>query len=821
VGIRGGHLSESTPRVGPGSVIGNGLRLTEQLGSGGWSTVYSGTLQGGTPAAVKVLARDKRGDPEAEARFLQEARVLSELDHLGFCRCIASGRDLKTGAAYIVMEQLHGEDLASLSTTEGPLPVADVVDWFEQAAGALAHAHGRGFVHRDLKPSNLFLHHGRRLVVLDLGVVRVNDADEAQLTGPGHILGTPLYMAPEQASGQHTDHLADVWAMGMVAVQLLTGTPYWGIRPVAQILADVVRAPLAPPSLRWPGLPRAFDRWFFRACARAPDRRFPSMLDAARALRSALDTDGAGVTTLDDMTNPPLEAHNPLLPVPPNPLVGREDERRALTELLLDPSVRLVTLLGVGGTGKTRLAIALAHELASMGFDGVYFVDLSRIGDPGAVAETFAQVLGVGEGDNRSDAHRVADFLAVRTCLLVVDNLEHVVDAGAAFLDQLCRRADGLTVLATSRVALDLSAEHRFPLMPLALPIAGADLKTQMRCTAMRLLLDRIEAVRPSFRAAEGDLPALMELAHRVEGLPLALELVASRVRLMPPSDVLLQYGDRLNSLGGPRDLPERQRTMNAVFDGSYAQLPADAQVGFRRLACIPGAFDLELAETVVGPGIDVLTSLAVLVDHSLLRPVGGGARWSMLMPLREFGRARLDKLGERGSAEARLVAAAVCIAEEAGRGLRSDGAVHWLARLDRQRAVLRAAIEMAITHGDGLSACRLCGTLVRYWYLRGLYQSGRHCLRRALALHTGEDAARAWALFGAGRLAMLQCDYADAKSQLEAATTLFERLDLAEGVALTTQGLGSIARELADYPTAMRLHQACLDVAHVLPRWA
>jgi predicted ATPase/class 3 adenylate cyclase len=451
--------------------------------------------------------------------------------------------------------------------------------------------------------------------------------------------------------------------------------------------------------------------------------------------------------------------------------VGRSHEIADVEELL--SSTRLLTLTGPGGTGKTRLAVRVAWERLDRHRDGVTFVDLSAVTDPNLLLPEIARALRVREDLGRDLAEAVREHLRERELLLVMDNLEQVVE-GSEVVGMLLDAASGLTVLATSRIPLRLSGEQEYGLPPLALPEGErtADVEYLRTCESVQLFLDRASAVRPGLRITDESAPALARIVSRLDGLPLALELAGSRMRVLGLEELADRLEQRLPLLrGGARDAPERQRTLEGTIAWSHDLLGGEDRRLFAQLSVFSGGWTLEAAEAVCGDDVDVLEGLGSLVDASLVRRAelpDGAVRFSMLETIREFAIARFAAADddERDALDRRHAAFFLRLAEEAERHLTGGAQVVWLATLDRELDNIRVALERAERADDAGRAetgLLMAAAIWRYWSQRGRMPEGRAHLERLLARPTTQrrGAARSRGLGALGSLAYWQSDRA------------------------------------------------------------
>jgi non-specific serine/threonine protein kinase len=527
-----------------------------------------------------------------------------------------------------------------------------------------------------------------------------------------------------------------------------------------------------------------------------------------------------------------------ILPAPLSRFIGREREVAAVSELLRQDDTRLVTLIGPGGVGKTRLALRVAEVVADEFRSGVVFVPLAAVGGPALVLSTIARALEVREAPDRSLIEVLVATLANRHLLLVLDNIEHVLEAASSLAD-LLQHCPGLTLLVTSREPLHLSGEHRFPLSPLALPGTGDVPEPERLSTfeAIAFFLDRARQVQPGFALNARNAAIVHEICRRLEGLPLALELAAPWLRALSPTALLARLERRLPLLtGGSLDHPVRLRTMRDAIAWSYDLLAADEQRLLRRLAVFSGEFTLDAAEWVgevnredprgAGLGTEpsspdsnrTLALLAALVDKSLLQvdqAEVGEHRFLLLETVREFALERLATSGEEETLREAHASHYLALAETAARDAGGAGDSGWMRRLTSERANLRAAVDWLEATDHAGATLQITGALWHYWYRLGDLAEGRNRLERALAAAPPDvdPVIRARALRGAGVLAWQNADYGRSRERLEAALVAFRALGDQTGIAWCLNSLGCLCATLSDADQAETYLTEALEI--------
>ena len=478
------------------------------------------------------------------------------------------------------------------------------------------------------------------------------------------------------------------------------------------------------------------------------------------------------------------------LPAQLTSFVGREQEIGTLRRLLHQPDVRLVTITGPGGVGKTSLASQIAHDVDDAFQDGIFFISLAPISDPTLMIPTIARFLGVTESPDRLLLESLKDFMRDKQALLLLDNLEQIISA-APLLTELLEACVELRMLATSREALRLRGEHEFPLSSLGLPDQPS-LEIMSGSPSIALFLQRVQEIQPDFRLTADNASAIAEICARLDGLPLAIELAAARIKLLPPKTMLARLQESSLQLltSGARDLPTRQQTLRNTIQWSYDLLNVDEQQAFRWLSIFVGGSTLEAALAVLelSTSLDVLDSL---VSKSILRQVesNGTSRLTMLETIREFALEQLSRAHEIGSAQRVHADYYLSFAEKAATELTGADQKTWLQSLDREQNNLRAALHWAIEHRELEITQRIAGALQPFWLRRGHWSEGRRWLEDSLAMESHSppnQVARANALYGAGMLARFQGDFARARMLCEQSLEIYRALADQTGVLKT-----------------------------------
>ncbi|MDQ2927680.1 MAG: tetratricopeptide repeat protein [Caldimonas sp.] len=542
-----------------------------------------------------------------------------------------------------------------------------------------------------------------------------------------------------------------------------------------------------------------------------PDASFVPPSDVEKAHR---------VVWMGDWWLPVNEIANNL-PHQATSFIGRERELAEVKNLL--GASRLLTLLGMGGLGKTRLSLQTAAEQIHHFPDGVWFLDLAPISDPALIVSETAQVLGVREEPDRPMLQTLCSHLKNHRALLIMDNCEHLIKASAQMASAILKVAPHVRILASSREPLRAPGEQCYPVLPLTVPARGDGIEALSRSTAVRLFVDRAQLHKPGFTLNEREAPMVAELVARLEGIPLALELAAARIRALSIADINARLKDRYKLLtGGSRVLQERQQTLRALVDWSYELLEPHEQIALDRLGVFVGGFDLAAAEAVCGgeplASEDVLDLLGSLIEKSLvmLEERDDGARYLMLETIREYAREKLARRDDAAAAATRHCDHYFAMAKSANKGLQGPQQADWLWKVEVELDNVRSAIALSLAGGvDPIVAVKFAVAMQGFWILRGYSTEGRKLVQSALALPAiqASPVAHAWALYVGAALAESQSDHAEARKMLETCLELRRAQGNEVDIAATLSTLSMARLQAGDAVEAAASESEALQI--------
>ena len=842
---RGGTLPE---KIGAYEVV-------SELGRGGMGVVYLARdprLE--RPVALKVLSPELSRNREWSARFTREARLLASLNHPNIA--IIHSLESDGGVDFLTMELISGRSLEDVLRS-GPLTIPDALSIGRQIARGLEAAHDAGVIHRDLKPLNVMVTPESHAKVLDFGLatravtsLQVDAASAAaSLEDAIHLLaqedaatvvsdariasdsghqssastgaGTPGYMSPEQIRGREVDSRTDVWAFGCVLYECLSGTRVFGGRSNEERVRASLDGPLDLAML--PARTPPAIRELIRSCLER-DRagRLTSIAEARQILETALAqrswesaADRGELGAVAERGDTP---HN--LPHEVSPFVGRRREIARILDAL--EHARLVTLTGIGGGGKTRLATRIGKESLSRFPEGVWMVELAPTTEDADLARAVAQVLGVAEAPGRSLTEGIVARVANGSLLLILDNCEHVIEGAAKLARALLASTPEIKILATSRELLGLSGESSVQVPPLELAARGSlSFEALASNEAVELFAQRATQVRSDFALRPENIEDVAEICRRLEGIPLAIELAAARTKVLPLGEISRRLDDRFRLLKGTSRaaLPHHQ-TLEALIEWSHAHLTENEQRLFRRLSLFRGGWTLEAAEAVCADEaleewevVDVLTRL---IDKSLVVFNAGGGeamarspagstsvpRYRMLETVREFAQARSQESPDGPETEGRFQSYFTKLVEASAAELTGPMQGEWLARIDADLDNVRAATNRALAGADSQQALHLTSSMLRYRLIRGHWREGRETLERAIAMPGAQEPTQflGFALNSLGTFCYQLHALDDAKAHYRRAVDLLLALGRIDKVSAPLMNLGNVHRMRGDF---------------------
>ena len=764
-----------------------GLADADEIGRGGFGIVYRCTETAlDRVVAVKVLTGELDADRQ---RFIREQRAMGRLsDHPNIVAVLRVG-ETESGQPFLVMEYHNRGSLDNRIRRHGPLPLQEVLRLGIKMAGALQTAHLIGVLHRDVKPGNILLTDYGEPALTDFGIAHIPGGFT---TASSTFTGSPAFTAPEVLGGEAPTTASDVYGLGATLFCALTGHAAFERRSGEQVVTQFLRiASEAAPDLRDSAVPADVAAAVASAMSR-DQRDRPSVVELGEELQQIQRNHGFPVDQMalrvPPYTQTPAESvgserASGNLPLDLTSFVGRSNDLRRLKEMLARS--RLATLTGIGGVGKTRLALRAAAEVRTKFRDGAWLVTLDELRDPSLLIDVVAAALGLRDKPGRPLRDVVIEFLSSRELLLVLDNCEQVIDAVATFVESVLRRCANVQILATSREPLAVAGESVLPLLPLACPDVESEptLHGLSGYDAVALFADRAAAAVPGFELNQENKDIVARICARLDGLPLGIELATARLKAMTPKQILDRLSTRYTLLSsGRRHAPARQRNLSWSIAWSYDLCTAAERQLWERLSVFAGSFELDAAEDICGTGLDadqLVDLLSSLVDKSILVRIGAGGvvRFRLLQTLRAFGLEKIEQTSGYHELRQRHHDWYHKLVVGAEAEWFSPRQLWWFHRVEAELPNLREALDFSLSQG-GVTALQTAAALVPFWTTRGLFSEGRRLLDRALRDAPPDDTTgRAKALYAATILAAVLGDMSAARARVAEARALVEQL--------------------------------------------
>ncbi len=705
------------------------------IGQGGMGTVFMGhDTSTHEPVAVKELKREIiQHDPDIVRRFEMEGEALRRLNHPNIVKMLAA--EACDDTHYLVMEYVAGGSLRDILNNENNLSIQRILYIALDLADALTRAHRLKILHRDIKPANVLIAEDGTPRLTDFGMARVQDV---HVTQSGMIVGTLSYLSPEALHGEDIDDRSDIWAFGVMLFEMLTGErPFPETNPGALITSIMTKAVPDLETLR-PDAPTALVDLVYRMLKKDVHARIPSVRLIGAELESIIrgdtssiqpvasaDTDGRFITptptTASSQVRQSKIVASSNIPQPPTAFVGREAELSELATLINDESIRLITLLGTGGIGKTRIAIETASRHQTEFRDGIYYVPLAPLTTPDHIVTTIADNINFTFGGSDSPTDELLSYLVEKNMLLVLDNFEHLSES-AGLLADMIEAAPRLTILVTSRERLRLRGEHIFEIDGMILPRRNVDVGQLQEYPATQLFLQSAHRVAPDFEIADDNVNEVAQIIRLVQGLPLGIELAAAWIEMLPVEEIVQEIESSLDFLETDlRDVPERHRSIRAVFEYSWNLMTPDERDIFLNLTVFRGGFEREAAQKVTGASLRNLTSL---VNKSLLVRMPSG-RYQAHKILRQYAIERWDDETQRAKIAGQHASYYSTYMAKVNELFNSPKEQDAVESIEIELENVRAAWDFAVTHQMWAEIDKSIHTLLLFFQARSMLTDG------------------------------------------------------------------------------------------------
>jgi serine/threonine protein kinase/predicted ATPase/Flp pilus assembly protein TadD len=810
--------------------------IIERIGRGATAFVYKARNREleDSLVALKVLHPHQAQTDNFTERFEREARIVSRLSHPHILPIDGYGQD--QGLNFMALKYVEGGTLKA--RLKAGLPTLDeIAHLLDQIGAALDYAHKRGIIHRDVKPSNILLA-GNHLYLTDFGLTKVLTEEDDDLTATGMGLGTPTYISPEQGQGEAIDHHADIYSLGIILYQMLTGKPPFTARsPMATIFKHIHSPPRSPLKAN-PALPATIEPLIYRVLAKSPSDRYHSGAELAQAFRVAMQgemPDGLPAVTnravkpqarptslrLSESGSDAISAPSYYLPGTAATFVGRAQEISRIADYLTDSTCRILSVVGPGGIGKTCLAIRAAHVLAGneagQAFGhGIYFVALSPLSAVDQLVPAIAAAIKFDfYGGEQSPKEQLLSYVREKEMLLLLDSFEHLL-AGVTLVAEILDQAPKVKILVTSRERLNLRDEWVLEISGLSYPDQAGPTGLE-QFEAVQLFLQNARRSQPGNPLPEEEITDVIRICQLVEGMPLALELASSWTRLLSCREIVAEIEQNLDFLSTSlQDLPERHRSLRSVFEYSWGMLSEAEQDVFRKLSVFRGGFQREAAEQVAGASLVLLSGL---MDKSFMRRMADG-QLQIHEVLRQFGEEKLQQDAETlQAARHRHGQYYADFLQKHEKHLREQRQRSALKEMSEEIENILAAWNWMIDQGQTANIGKALDSLYHFYVIRSWLQEGAESFGRAAArvrevegmMHAFEEESGAIysrLLVRQGQFYYRLNDYGMARELLQKGMIISQHVNAPAETALSLNSLGNIAYRLGETEEA-KLHYA------------
>lgn len=777
-----------------GQTIAERYRIDRVIGHGGMGDIYLATdLIEQRDVAIKRLKRELiQSDHGVVERFQREGDIQQRLTHPSTVQVYETLSE--NDDHFIVMEYVNGGTLSSLLKRQNSrrLPLDQVLEIGWHLSEALSEAHRKGIVHRDLKPANILMTSGGKPRLTDFGAARLDDAH--RLTVTGMVIGTYAYMSPEACRGEQVDGRSDVWSFGVMLFELLAGKRPFGQDNPMQLMLAIMREPPIDLQRLNPEVPDSLADLIYRMLAKDVNRRIPSMAIVSAELQHMINggvdnTDQTSIHTQFIMPGEILGSREPSLPEF-GPLTGRVDELHKLSQMMMDPTQRLITLQGAGGIGKTHLATEASREVSEHFEDGAFFVDLTDIKDPENITASIAAAVKFQFFGNESPIQQLSNYFSNKNLLLLIDNFEHVI-AGADLITTLLKDSPEMQILLTSRERANLRDEQTVTLYGLP------------EDQAYELFIQTARRLRSDYSPSQEGQDAIKQICEMVDGSPLAIELAAGWVNMLTPAEIVEEMAEGMDFLeSNLRDVPERHRSIRAISENSWKLLNDSERNALRCLSVFRGGFRREAVRKVVGASLLTLNSL---IDKSLLRRSPESGLYSMQELLRWFASEKLEE-APQDKAKVQEAHARYYLDQlrKVSPELIGGGQIEALTRIERRLGNIKAALETAIQLKDDELIETWIDGMYLFYLMRGRQQEGAEAIRRATfasAMGAKNGLVQVKMMSRLGAYQRFIGEFDSAQAILQESLKLARELKVNEEVAYALYQLGAVRPDVDDSP--------------------